>query len=199
MREMNNGNISYRSIAVLLFTVLLSSCIKETAVPIESAFTIEASEDKTSPVTIQLKNESYGADEYEWIFEGGVPASSRDRAPESVIFTEAGEHKIRLRVWNAVEERISEQVIRVDSAMSIDFDYAIAINDIAPGVVSISNRSRGGSRYEWTFEGGEPSSSIRCVPSSVLSFHIYSNISRLSLLARGNSLPLAYFLFQCCP
>ena len=167
MREMNNGNISYRSIAVLLFTVLLSSCIKETAVPIESAFTIEASEDKTSPVTIQLKNESYGADEYEWIFEGGVPASSRDRAPESVIFTEAGEHKIRLRVWNAVEERISEQVIRVDSAMSIDFDYAIAINDIAPGVVSISNRSRGGSRYEWTFEGGEPSSSTSAYPSAV--------------------------------
>ena len=167
MREMNNGNISYRLIAVLLFTVLLSSCIKETAVPIESAFTIEASEDKTSPVTIQLKNESYGADEYEWIFEGGVPASSRDRAPESVIFTEAGEHKIRLRVWNAVEERISEQVIRVDSAMSIDFDYAIAINDIAPGVVSISNRSRGGSRYEWTFEGGEPSSSTSAYPSAV--------------------------------
>ena len=68
MREMNNGNIPYRSIAVLLFTVLLSSCLKETAVSIESTFTIETSEDKTSPVTIQLKNESYGAEEYEWIF-----------------------------------------------------------------------------------------------------------------------------------
>ena len=41
------------------------SCLQETAVPIESAFSIESSEDKTSPVTIQLKNESYGADEYE--------------------------------------------------------------------------------------------------------------------------------------
>ena len=39
MREMNSGNISYRSIAVLLFTTLLSSCLKETAVPIESTFT----------------------------------------------------------------------------------------------------------------------------------------------------------------
>ena len=151
----------------------LSSCLKETAIPIASSFEVTIAEDKTSPVTVKLQNNSYGADEYEWTFEGGVPASSRDRAPESVTFTEAGEHKIRLRVWNAVEERISEQVIRVDSAMSIDFDYAIAINDIAPGVVSISNRSRGGSRYEWTFEGGEPSSSIRCVPSSVLSFHIF--------------------------
>ena len=65
MKEMNNGNIPYRSIAVLLFTVLLSSCLKETAVPIESTFTIETSEDKTSSVTIQLKNESYGTDEYD--------------------------------------------------------------------------------------------------------------------------------------
>ena len=65
MREMNNGNIPYRSIAVLLFTVLLSSCLKETAVPIESTFTIETSEDKTSSVPIQLKNGSYGTDEYD--------------------------------------------------------------------------------------------------------------------------------------
>ena len=34
------------------------SCLKETAVPIESVFSIELSEDKISPVTIQLKNES---------------------------------------------------------------------------------------------------------------------------------------------
>lgn len=121
----------------------LSSCLKETAIPIASSFEVAIAEDKTSPVTVKLQNNSYGADEYEWTFGGGVPASSRDRAPESVTFTGAGEHKIRLRVWNAVDERISEQVICVDSAMSIDFDYAITINDIAPGVVSISNKSRG--------------------------------------------------------
>ena len=27
------------------------------------------------PVLVQLKNESYGADEYEWTFEGGEPNS----------------------------------------------------------------------------------------------------------------------------
>lgn len=37
IKEMNNSNIPFRSIVVLLFTVLLSSCLKETAVPIESA------------------------------------------------------------------------------------------------------------------------------------------------------------------
>ena len=55
---MNNGSIRYSSIAILLFTVLLSSCIKETAIPIPSSFSIEVSEDKTSLVVVQLKNES---------------------------------------------------------------------------------------------------------------------------------------------
>ena len=74
IRKMNNGSIRYYSIAILLFTVLLSSCLKETAIPILSSFSIEVAEDKTLPIVVQLKNESYGADEYEWTFEGGEPS-----------------------------------------------------------------------------------------------------------------------------
>ncbi len=156
-----------RVIRLLLLTCLVSSCLKETAVPIESAFTIEASEDKTSPVTIQLKNESYGADAYEWTFEGGTPGRSNERTPAKVVFTQAGEYKITLRVWNAVEERTSQQTIKVDSAMTIDFDFSIALNDIAPGVVSITNKSKGGSQYEWAFEGGVPSTSNKRFPEAI--------------------------------
>lgn len=156
-----------RVIRLVLLTCLVSSCLKETAVPIESTFTIEASEDKTSPVTIQLKNESYGADEYEWNFEGGIPSSSNERTPAKVVFTQAGEHKITLRVWNAVEEKMSQQTLRVDSAMTIDFDFSIALNDIAPGVVSITNKSKGGNQYEWAFEGGIPSTSNQQHPGTI--------------------------------
>ena len=70
IRKMNNGSIRYSSIAILLFAVLLSSCLKETAIPVSSSFSIEVAEDKTAPVIIKLQNDSYGADEYEWIFEG---------------------------------------------------------------------------------------------------------------------------------
>jgi len=52
---MNNDNIPSRSIATLLFTVLLSSCLKETAVPIKSVFSIELSEDKALAVMIQQR------------------------------------------------------------------------------------------------------------------------------------------------
>ena len=71
---MNNGSIRYCSIARLLFTVLLSSCLHEQPVPISSSFSIEVAEDKTAPVIIKLQNDSYGADEYEWTFEGGEPS-----------------------------------------------------------------------------------------------------------------------------
>ena len=71
IRKMNNGSIRYYSIAILLFTLLLSSCLHEQSAPIASSFSIEIAEDKTSLVIVQLKNESYGADEYEWIFERG--------------------------------------------------------------------------------------------------------------------------------
>ena len=90
---MNRMHIPYRLIAVLLVTALLSSCLREESVPIASAFTIEVAEDKTTPVQVQMKNESYGADEYEWTFEGGSPASSREKRPGTVTFTEPGEHR----------------------------------------------------------------------------------------------------------
>ena len=84
---MNTIHRLYRAVLLFMLTCLVSSCLRETAVPIESAFTIETSEDKTSPVTIQLKNESYGADEYEWTYEGGIPSSSNQKSPGKVVFT----------------------------------------------------------------------------------------------------------------
>ena len=63
-----------RTILVSLLSLLLSSCLHEQSVPISSSFSIEVAEDKTAPVIIKLQNDSYGADEYEWTFEGGEPS-----------------------------------------------------------------------------------------------------------------------------
>ena len=87
---MKTINRIHRAVQLFMLMCLVSSCLKETVVPIESVFTIETSEDKTSPVTIQLKNESYGADEYEWTYEGGIPSSSNQKSPGKVVFTQAG-------------------------------------------------------------------------------------------------------------
>lgn len=77
--------MKYRSIIIAgLLIILFSSCLKENAIPISSSFSIEVAEDKTSPVVVQLKNDSYGADEYEWTFEGSSPSSSREKQPGAV-------------------------------------------------------------------------------------------------------------------
>ena len=88
--SMKNFKMQSRNVFIFMFAILVSSCLKQTAVPIKSAFSIELSEDKASPVTIQLKNESYGADEYEWTYEGGIPSSSNQKSPGKVVFTQAG-------------------------------------------------------------------------------------------------------------
>ena len=63
--------MKYRSVIIAgLLIILFSSCLKENAIPVSSSFSIEVAEDKTAPVIIKLQNDSYGADEYEWTFEG---------------------------------------------------------------------------------------------------------------------------------
>ena len=108
---MNNGSIRYYSIAILLFTVLLSSCLKETAIPISSSFSIEVAEDKTAPVIIKLQNDSYGADEYEWIFEGGSPSYYRGVYPFNEVYLEAPKKATKL----AEDSPAKRKYVRLDS------------------------------------------------------------------------------------
>ena len=94
--------MKYRSIIIAgLLIILFSSCLHEQSVPISSSFSIEVAEDKTSPVVVQLKNESYGADEYEWTFEGGEPSSrltgaTRPRDDQGAALTEYGASDVLL-------------------------------------------------------------------------------------------------------
>ena len=93
------------------------SCLKETAVPIEFAFSIESSEDKTSPVTIQLKNESYGADEYEWTFS----SSSNQRDPGARTIQK---HDINNKIVPSMRYIKSKRIGNVSGFCPNNGDYA---------------------------------------------------------------------------
>lgn len=157
-----------RTWVLVLACGVLAACLRETAMPIESRFEIVVADDRSSPVEVSFVNESYGAEQYEWTFEGGQPSSSTEKNPGKVVFRAPGNHQITLRVWNSIEERVSQQTLRVDSVLTVDFDFDIAINDFAPAVVTLKNRSAGGSRYEWAFEGGQPATSDLQHPGSVV-------------------------------
>lgn len=128
----------------LLSVVLFSACLREEAPPIAARFSVELQgESHTTPLTLTIKNESYGAEFYEWTFEGGEPASSTARNPGRVVFTIPGEHRILLKVRSSFEERIAERSLRVDSTVHIDFDCEVLVDDTPPTNVRIVNRTRG--------------------------------------------------------
>lgn len=145
-----------------------SACLKETPLPVRAAFEhrIEG-ENQTTPVKVSVTNVTTGADFYEWTFEGGSPAESKEKDPAEIVFSEPGEHRIILRAWNDTQETISEATVRVDSAVSIGFDYEILINNFAPAEVRIDNRTTGASSFEWAFEGGTPATSTLANPGII--------------------------------
>lgn len=170
----------------LLLVVLFSACLREEAPPIAARFSVELQgESHTTPLTLTIKNESYGAEFYEWTFEGGEPASSTARNPGRVVFTTPGEHRILLKVRSSFEERIAEQSLRVDSTVHIDFDCEVLVDDTPPTNVRIVNRTRGASSFVWTFDGGIPQSSSETQPGSV--YYPVGGVRQITLVASNGS------------
>ena len=60
---MKTINRLHRAVQLFMLTCLVSSCLKETVVPIESVFTIETSEDKTNDIGEILSNITRPRDE----------------------------------------------------------------------------------------------------------------------------------------
>ena len=54
--SMKNFNMQSKNVFIFMFAFLVSFCLKETAVPIKSAFSIKLSEGEALSVMIQLKH-----------------------------------------------------------------------------------------------------------------------------------------------
>lgn len=65
------------------------------------------------PLSINIRNTSEFADSYEWIFEGGIPASSTDPEP-SVTYTESGRYEWTLIAINAAGRDTMEETVEIE-------------------------------------------------------------------------------------
>jgi len=154
---------------VLLMLLLFPSCYEETRLFVETDFNFTVQDNnQTSPVWVEFENKTTGADFYQWTFEGGEPSSSNKKNPGTVTYVEAGNYTIKLEAWNSTERNEKELTIRVDSAVTIDFDMDILINDFAPAEVKITNNTQGASSFLWKFENGVPAESTEQFPANVL-------------------------------
>ena len=147
---------------------LLVSCYEETKVEFVPDFDIlPVDENYSVPSEFMIVNKSIGADRYLWTFEGGSPATSTQKSPGSVVFREPGIHLIRLECWLGNQSKFKEFELRLDSVILHAFESEIQVNSFAPVYVKFTNKTQGASRFEWTFPGGNPSSSALQEPPLV--------------------------------
>lgn len=155
-------------LALLAICLILNSCKKETVIEARAEFAHEIIDQNfTVPVKVSFVNNSTGAQNYEWTFEGGSPNSSNKKDPGIVQFDQAGTYRIKLRAWNGDTESVKEISLQLDSAVTIDFDPIIETNEFSPVQVKLNNKTIGGIAYNWVFEGGTPANSTEKFPPLV--------------------------------
>lgn len=130
--------------------------------PVIVDFEITNLVDNFSPASYTIQNNSSGADHFSWTFEGGTPASSTNRDPGEIVFTEPGDHVIRLEVSNGRETYNLQKTITVASFLVSDFEHQIAFDDDdfqVPARVQFQNNSISATSYQWIFSGAATPSS----------------------------------------
>ena len=154
---------------LLVATLLAQACYKKgQPIPVNISVTDSlVGNPITVPVSVLFTNNSSGADSFLWSFPGGDPASSSQRDPATVTYSQAGNYTVTLLAWNADERRSQQFTFHFDSSVKVAFDTAIATNYFAPVQVTLTNKTIGASGYNWTFQGGTPASSTLAGPPAV--------------------------------
>ena len=148
---------------------LVTSCYQEQEIPVTIDFAYAVTEGSfTVPVEITLTNNTTGADFYNWTMMGATPSSSNKKQPDAITYSQAGTYIIKLEAWNDTQRSFKEITVQLDSAVTLDFNVDILVNDFAPATAQITNNTRGASSYEWTFQGGTPETSTVADPPNIL-------------------------------
>ena len=157
-------------IQLLLLLVVAQThfaCFKEMALSTTADFTVKYVDDnKSAPTRVLLENTSVNADAYKWTFEGASIASSDLQTPPELLYEKEGKFKIALEVSN-VDNKTSrkETTIEIGKPLGAKFEYSYDVNNLAPATVKFKNVSAGATRYEWTFEKADKTTSTEENPT----------------------------------
>ncbi len=145
---------------ILFICLFASSCYQESFIPIEGDFeTSFVNADESVPVLIHIKNQVKGAETFEWIFEGGSPATASVANPGDILYTQPGTYTITLKATNSDGETIEiNKTLVIKDGLNAAFSYTIVDNTFSPVEVQIANTTQGqGITYNWSFQDGFPS------------------------------------------
>jgi PKD repeat protein len=154
--------------ALMAAPFLFTACFREEVIPVTINFTYQAKNDDYSiPVQVTFDNRTMSAENYQWTFEGGEPATSDKKDPGTILFAEAGTYSVKLEAWNEDDRQSKEITLQLFGTVDIGFDAAIAVNNISPVDVTLTNKTEGGTAYHWEFPNGTPASFTGYAPPPV--------------------------------
>ncbi len=160
---------------------------KEVQIKIDSPvlidFEVEVVDNNYPPVEIKINNNTSGATQYTWSFEGGTPSMSNKEHPENVVFQDPGEYIIKLEVSNGLENYELEKKIIVEKHLNVDFDWEINFDDTdyqVPFTMNTINNSVSALSYEWAVDGPENQTLTGESPQIVLTTPGIYNISLIA-------------------
>jgi len=139
-------------------------------VPVGIDFTATHATDNFAPATVNLENNSFGANTYVWTFEGGTPLTSDQQHPGAVVFDTPGDHAITLTIDNGRETYTKDTIITVAPYLVADFDWEVDFQDRdlqVPVQLTLQNLSTSATSYLWSFGGGTPATSTEEHPTVV--------------------------------
>ena len=135
------------------FFFLFIACKKEQVIGVNiDVHYVTADSNFTVPAKVKFINNSSGAEKFKWTFEGGDPLTSTKKDPGIVTFSTVGMHKVTLEAFNQDDKKMQQWMVRIDSAVQVDFDTAVLLNHYAPVTVKLTNKTKGASSFNWTFE-----------------------------------------------
>lgn len=127
--------------------------------PVSVNYAVQIIDNTYPPASISIVNHSTGGEQYDWTFEGGTPATSKEKEPK-VIFEQSGTHLIRLKVSNGITSQQKDTMITIASDIMPDFDILPEYATFeAPLHITLKNKSISATQYQWSIQGADINSS----------------------------------------
>lgn len=121
------------------------------------------------PVEVKITNTTQGSNlTYTWTFQGGIPATFVGQDPPNVVFSSPGDHQIAVKVDNGFESFTKSTTINVLPDRVVDFNWSVNFDDQdyqVPVTIKMNNLSVSATSYQWSFAGGNPSTSTAQNPT----------------------------------
>lgn len=124
---------------------------------------------------VTLNNQSENADTFQWSFPGGAPSSSTLENP-IVTYPQNGTFTITLVASNGTDSDTTTQTLSIndivdnnendDDIIDVSARFLVRVRSAGNGQrrVTLVNRSRNATDFEWSFPGGNPESSTEVNP-----------------------------------